>query len=301
MKPDIKKILKLNFPTHLFIILQVHINIMDNTLLSETIFRQEEKKYKRPMGKRKNPNFVPDLENIIDLQNQTSKLIPLNNKVYTFPTIPGLFFLPNYLSKDEQMYWVRETLNEYTKSPPYSNNIVSLDPTQTTNQYSKDIRWSRLGQSYSWHTTSYDEKNSSPFPQNLETKIKQIVSEIEKVDTICENVVYENYQPQVAFVNYYLLGSTMMAHQDKSEKTFDRPLISVSLGCSAIFLIGTDDRNDKPYAFILRSGDAIAMTGKSRLAYHGVPRIIDDCPQDLIDYNEKIASLRININVRQVE
>lgn len=112
-------------------------------------------------------------------------------------------------------------------------------------------------------------------------------------------VKYYNYKPEVAFVNYYPVGNGMFAHQDKSELTYDRPLVSISLGCSCIFLIGDDTRDTKPYAFMLRSGDVICMTGKSRLAFHGVPKIFDDLPRELCDV-KNMDKLRININVRQV-
>lgn len=269
--------------------------------LSETLFRKEEKKFKRQTGKRKDPNQIPSLEDIIDMQNDVSKLIPFGNNIYGFGEIPGLILLPKYFSDEQQKYWIDKSLNEYSVSSSYPNNIVNVDPSQTTSQYSRNLSWSRLGASYSWSKGEYnDDEMKSNFPPDLSVEVKKIVNEIDKVDKLRENVIYENFNPEVAFIKYYLVGSTMMAHQDKSEQTFDRPLISISLGSSAIFLIGTENRNDKPHAFLLRSGDVIAMTGKSRLAYHGVPRILNDCPEHLVEHNENMKGLRININVRQV-
>lgn len=50
---------------------------------------------------------------------------------------------------------------------------------------------------------------------------------------------------------------------------FSLPL-RASLGCSCIFLIGHHDRDSTPIPILLRSGDAIIMSGYSRLCYHGM-------------------------------
>uniref|UniRef100_A0A0A9ZI75 Alpha-ketoglutarate-dependent dioxygenase alkB n=1 Tax=Lygus hesperus TaxID=30085 RepID=A0A0A9ZI75_LYGHE len=90
-----------------------------------------------------------------------------------------------------------------------------------------------------------------------------------------------SYEPQTCIVNYYPVGSMMMCHQDISEEVLDQPLVSVSLGCSAIFLMGSTSRDDAPFAFLLKSGDVAAFSGPSRAAFHSVPRVLDDCPDYL--------------------
>jgi hypothetical protein len=51
--------------------------------------------------------------------------------------------------------------------------------------------------------------------------------------------------------------------------------VSISLGCSAIFLLGGRTKNEAPLGFLVRSGDVVVMGGESRVCFHGVPRIID--------------------------
>ena len=100
----------------------------------------------------------------------------------------------------------------------------------------------------------------------------------------------------------------MCAHQDVSEAAMEKPLVSISLGCSSVFLMGTTSREDKPFAMFLRSGDVVVFSGKARDAFHAVPRILDDCPSYFFEQNndennnhEKVPpGLRVNINVRQV-
>ena len=71
---------------------------------------------------------------------------------------------------------------------------------------------------------------------------------------------------------------------DDAELDLSLPLVSLSLGLSAVFLFGGPTREDTPTALWLRSGDAIIVTGEARLCYHGVPRIVEgSCPEFLLD------------------
>ena len=53
------------------------------------------------------------------------------------------------------------------------------------------------------------------------------------------------------------------------------PLVSISFGRPAVFLIGGPTKQTKPESILLRSGDVLIMTEKARNSYHGVPRILD--------------------------
>ena len=76
----------------------------------------------------------------------------------------------------------------------------------------------------------------------------------------------------------------MGGHVDDAELDLSLPLVSLSLGLSAVFLFGGPTRDDTPTALWLRSGDAIVVTGEARLCSHGVPRIVEgSCPEYLLD------------------
>lgn len=62
--------------------------------------------------------------------------------------------------------------------------------------------------------------------------------------------------------------------QDKSEENATAPLVSLSLGHSCVFLIGTEDRRDEPIPIVLNSGDVLIMHHKARRYFHGVPRFL---------------------------
>ena len=70
------------------------------------------------------------------------------------------------------------------------------------------------------------------------------------------------------------MDSTLSGHTDHSEKDLSQPLLSLSFGQSAIFLVGGPTKLVKPKALLLNSGDIVIMSVQSRLAYHGVPKIL---------------------------
>jgi DNA alkylation damage repair protein AlkB len=85
-------------------------------------------------------------------------------------------------------------------------------------------------------------------------------------------------RPDLCIVNYYTEAAKMGVHQDRdeSEATIAAgvPIVSVSLGDAARFVIGGLARRDPTSPLILRSGDVLVMGGPSRLRYHGVTRIL---------------------------
>jgi len=75
----------------------------------------------------------------------------------------------------------------------------------------------------------------------------------------------------------------MGIHVDDAEGACSRPLVSLSLGCSAVFLVGPS-RDEEPEAILLRSGDVVVLSGPARRYAHAVPRIFPgSCPEPLCD------------------
>lgn len=64
-------------------------------------------------------------------------------------------------------------------------------------------------------------------------------------------------------------GDTLNGHQDNVEPDLSQPIVSISVGCDAVFLIGGQSRSEKPTALLLSSGDVIVMTAAARLCFHG--------------------------------
>ena len=80
--------------------------------------------------------------------------------------------------------------------------------------------------------------------------------------------------PEACLVNHYAPGARLGIHQDRDEEDFSAPVVSISLGDTAVFRIGGLDRRDPTRSVRLASGDVIVLGGEARLAHHGVDRII---------------------------
>jgi len=86
---------------------------------------------------------------------------------------------------------------------------------------------------------------------------------------------FDGFSPDACLINRYQPGARMSLHQDKDETDFGAPIVSVSLGLSAIFLFGGLQRSDKPRRFRLEHGDIAVWGGPARLKFHGVAPLAD--------------------------
>jgi alkylated DNA repair protein (DNA oxidative demethylase) len=81
---------------------------------------------------------------------------------------------------------------------------------------------------------------------------------------------FPGFVPDACLINRYEPGSRLTLHQDKNERDFAQPIVSVSLGLAAVFLFGGNTRKERPRRIRLESGDIAVWGGPSRLAYHGI-------------------------------
>jgi len=85
--------------------------------------------------------------------------------------------------------------------------------------------------------------------------------------------------PDACLVNLYREEAKMSLHQDKDEADFTAPVVSVSLGDTAVFRLGGLKRGDPTTSLRLRSGDVCVLAGAARLAFHGVDRVLGGSSQ----------------------
>jgi alkylated DNA repair protein (DNA oxidative demethylase) len=83
-------------------------------------------------------------------------------------------------------------------------------------------------------------------------------------------VGFPGFRPESCLVNRYEPGAKLSLHQDRDEKNYDAPIVSVSLGLSAVFLWGGLKRADRTTRYRLEHGDVVVWGGPSRLVFHGV-------------------------------
>jgi alkylated DNA repair protein (DNA oxidative demethylase) len=80
--------------------------------------------------------------------------------------------------------------------------------------------------------------------------------------------------PDACLVNSYDPAARMGLHQDRDEQDLAAPVVSISLGDTCLFRFGGTSRSGGTKSIRLQSGDVVVIGGASRLAYHGVDRII---------------------------
>jgi alkylated DNA repair protein (DNA oxidative demethylase) len=81
---------------------------------------------------------------------------------------------------------------------------------------------------------------------------------------------FGGFVPDACLVNRYVAGARMSLHQDKNERDFSAPIVSVSLGMPAMFLFGGHARGDKAARIPLLHGDIVVWGAEDRMRYHGV-------------------------------
>jgi alkylated DNA repair protein (DNA oxidative demethylase) len=81
---------------------------------------------------------------------------------------------------------------------------------------------------------------------------------------------FAGFDPDACLINRYEPGARLTLHQDRDERDFSAPIVSVSLGLPAVFLFGGANRKDRPRRVRIENGDVAVWGGPARLAYHGV-------------------------------
>jgi DNA oxidative demethylase len=103
---------------------------------------------------------------------------------------------------------------------------------------------------------------------------------------------YPDFATDACLINRYEPGTRLTLHQDKNERDYTQPIVSVSLGLPATFQFGGPKRRDTVRKFTVRHGDVAVWGGPSRLCYHGVAELKDG-------EHELLGRRRINLTFRR--
>jgi alkylated DNA repair protein (DNA oxidative demethylase) len=103
---------------------------------------------------------------------------------------------------------------------------------------------------------------------------------------------FDGFGPDACLINRYEPGARLSLHQDRDERDFDAPIVSVSLGLPATFLFGGLRRADTPSRVALSHGDVVVWGGPARLRYHGVLPLEDG-------NHPLVGRYRINLTFRK--
>jgi DNA oxidative demethylase len=103
---------------------------------------------------------------------------------------------------------------------------------------------------------------------------------------------FADFCPDVCLMNRYAPGAKMGLHQDRDERDFSAPIVSVSLGLPAMFLWGGPKRTDKTQRLALQSGDVVVWGGAERLFFHGIATI-------KAGHHPALGAMRLNLTFRR--
>jgi alkylated DNA repair protein (DNA oxidative demethylase) len=103
---------------------------------------------------------------------------------------------------------------------------------------------------------------------------------------------FPDFTPDSCLINRYEVGARMSLHQDKNERDYDAPIVSVSLGLPAVFQFGGMARSERPMRVQLTHGDVVVWGGPARLRYHGVLPVV-------AGQHPLLGAVRINLTFRK--
>ena len=174
------------------------------------------------------------------------------------------------------------------------NGVIALAPFRhmiTPGGYRMSVAMTNCG-SFGWVTdrTGYrydaiDPESGHPWPQMPDSFLNLAKSAAAQAG-------FQEFVPDACLINRYEPGARLSLHQDKNERDFGEPIVSVSLGIPAVFLFGGSKRADKPRRIPVTHGDVMVWGGPARLHYHGVMPLKEG-------YHPFVGRYRLNLTFRK--
>jgi alkylated DNA repair protein (DNA oxidative demethylase) len=195
----------------------------------------------------------------------------------------GLRHIPGYLDREQQASLLADIRAVVQQAPLYRPEMPrSGKPLSVRMTNCGELGWVADKAGY-----RYQEKH--PVTDTQWPAIPQ------KLIDLWTDLTGENRTPQACLVNFYDETARMGLHQDRDERDFSSPVLSVSLGDACLFRFGGTERRQPTRSFRLESGDIVILGGESRLVFHGVDRIYPATSTLLRDGG------RINLTLRRVD
>ncbi len=199
---------------------------------------------------------------------------------------PGAVWVPDWLSTEEQR-WLVDRFHEWGRGPvpPRAAKIGAGEMSVQT----VCLGWHWQPYAYSREATDVNGNRVLEFPEWMVRLGRKAI-----LEATGDQEAAAGYRPDTALVNYYTEDSKMGMHQDRDEQS-TQPVVSISIGDTCQFRFGNTANRNKPYQDIsLASGDLFIFGGPSRLAYHGVTKILPGTAPAACG----MATGRINITMR---
>jgi alkylated DNA repair protein alkB family protein 1 len=145
------------------------------------------------------------------------------------------------------------------------------------------LSWATCGYHYDWSARTYHEGAKSIMPRlladvsTLFARTAMLVTNPSPSFSPSDDDSSSSlsFTPSACIVNYYNLKAQMGGHRDDLEEALDKPIVSLSVGLPAVFLLGGKTKEESPVLPILiRPGDVMCMGGDTRLNYHAMARLL---------------------------
>ena len=179
----------------------------------------------------------------------------------------GTIHIPSFLTTEEQQALARRCVEIGSQPAGFYVPVVRGGKYMSIKICCLGRHWNPKTYTYETTRCDYDGLPVQELPEDLKDFARRAAVEAGM-----------RIEPDICLVNYYPDGARLGLHQDKDERpeTIEAgiPVVSISLGDSAKFMIGGTKRSDAVRTIILESGDALVMGGASRLRYHGVSRVL---------------------------
>ena len=173
---------------------------------------------------------------------------PAQWQVYAVQGLPGVFCIANAIKaaeRDALAASCRDNWGGSARPMPKKANAERAasrpGDADSAKAQQQQLQWSTLGYHYDWTHKTYGREDRSPFPAPLADACSAMASALG----------LGAFEAQAGIVNFYDAGATLCPHVDAAELDRRRPLFSLSLGLSAIFLVGGPTLNHRPAALCI--------------------------------------------------
>jgi alkylated DNA repair protein (DNA oxidative demethylase) len=191
----------------------------------------------------------------------------------------GFTLLKGYLDRAQQEILVSE-LRQVVKQSPLYTPTLGGNPFNLKMTNCGELGWIVENDEYKYidkHPVTG--KPWLPIPNSLIQLSRELLG--------------DRLKPQSCLINLYSEHSKLGLHVDKTEKV-SKPILSISLGDDAVFLMGRIKKSQKVEKLLLQSGDIVILADEARSSYHGIEKI-NFRSSDLLKNGG-----RLNLTIRQV-
>lgn len=204
----------------------------------------------------------------------------MSGDLFGAPAIPGLFHLPGFATDEAALIEAAMAVAVQSPFRVMATPGGARMSAAITNCGAAGWVSDRRGYRYAPH----DPETAKPWPE-MPALFRTLATQA------AAQAGFAGFIPDVCLMNRYAPRGKMGLHQDRDEKDFSAPIVSVSLGLPAVFLWGGPRRTDRAARLPLHSGDALVWGGAERLYFHGIAPIKPG-------HHPLLGAVRLNLTFR---